>query len=92
MRWLGGSTHERPNCQFRYYAAVERPLVVDVDGTLVVTDLLHEAVLQFIARHPFQSFRIFGWLMAGKSNLKTQLADRVTPGMETVPLRQEVCR
>jgi 4-hydroxybenzoate polyprenyltransferase len=66
------------------------PLVVDVDGTLVATDLLHEAVLQFVARHPFQIFRILGWLLGGKSNLKTQLADRVSPGIETVPLRQEV--
>lgn len=69
---------------------VETPLVVDVDGTLVVTDLLHEAVLQFIAQYPLQAFRIPGWLAAGKSNLKTQLADRVNPGIETVPLREEV--
>src|SRR4051794_18620626 len=69
---------------------VETPLVVDVDDTLVATDLLHEAVLQFIAQYPFQIFRILGWLLAGRDNLKTQLADRVTPGIETVPLRQEV--
>ena len=69
---------------------VGMPLVVDVDGTLVATDLLHEAALQFIARHPFQTFRILGWLIAGKAHLKAQLADRVTPGIETVPLRQEV--
>ena len=71
-------------------STVQTPLVVDVDGTLVASDLLHEAALQFIARHPFQTFRILGWLIAGKSHLKTQLADRVTPGMETVPLREEV--
>ena len=71
---------------------VGMPLVVDVDGTLVATDLLHEAALQFIARHPFQTFRILGWLIAGKAHLKAQLADRVTPGIETVPLRQEVYR
>ena len=28
------------------------PLVVDVDGTLIQSDLLHEAALQFVARHP----------------------------------------
>ena len=69
---------------------IEVPLVVDVDGTLVSTDLLQEAALQFIARQPFQAFRIFIWLMAGKSMLKTQLADRVSPGIQNIPLREEV--
>jgi 4-hydroxybenzoate polyprenyltransferase len=66
------------------------PLVVDVDGTLVASDLLYEAALQFIARYPFQIHRLAFWLSDGKSNLKTQLADRVNPEIETVPLREEV--
>jgi 4-hydroxybenzoate polyprenyltransferase/phosphoserine phosphatase len=65
-------------------------LVVDVDGTLVKTDLLYEAVLQFVARYPLQTPRILQWLALGKSNLKTRLADRVNPGIATVPLRFEV--
>ena len=66
------------------------PLVVDVDGTLVATDLLQEAALQFVASYPLQALRIPLWLAGGKSNLKTQLANRVNPGIETVPLREEV--
>ena len=66
------------------------PLVVDVDGTLVATDLLQEAALQFVASYPLQALRIPLWLAGGKSNLKTQLANRVKPGIETVPLREEV--
>jgi 4-hydroxybenzoate polyprenyltransferase/phosphoserine phosphatase len=66
------------------------PLVVDVDGTLVITDLLHEAALQFVASQPLQAYRIAVWLAAGKANLKSRLADRVSPGIETVPLREEV--
>jgi 4-hydroxybenzoate polyprenyltransferase/phosphoserine phosphatase len=69
---------------------VKVPLVVDVDGTLVVTDLLQEAALQFIALQPLQSFHLPIWLASGKSHLKTQLADRVNPKIETVPLRAEV--
>jgi hypothetical protein len=38
------------------------PLVVNVDGTLVATDLLQEAALQFIARNPFQAYRLPLWL------------------------------
>ena len=30
------------------------PLVVDVDGTLIRSDLLHETALLFAARHPLQ--------------------------------------
>lgn len=65
-------------------------MAVDVDGTLLRTDLLQEAVLQFVARHPLQLYRIVGWLTAGKSVLKAELAARVDPGLTTVPLRTEV--
>jgi 4-hydroxybenzoate polyprenyltransferase/phosphoserine phosphatase len=68
----------------------EVPLVVDVDGTLVATDLLQEAALQFVARQPLQAYRMLFWLAVGKSNLKTCLAERVNPGIRTVPLRPEV--
>jgi hypothetical protein len=40
------------------------PLVVDVDGTLVATDLLQEAALQFVARYPLQIYRLSGLPMA----------------------------
>jgi hypothetical protein len=45
--------------------------------------------LQFIARNPFQAYRLPLWLAGGKGNLKIQLADRVNPRIETVPLRAE---
>lgn len=65
-------------------------LVVDVDGTLLLTDLLHESALQFVAAHPLQLFRLPGWLLGGKAHLKTRLADHVDPGVDTAPLREEV--
>ena len=68
------------------------PLVVDVDGTLVATDLLHEAALQFVAQFPGRTWRIPLWLAEGKAMLKTRLADHVEPGLDTVPLRPEVLR
>ena len=69
---------------------IEVPLVVDVDGVLVATDLLQEAALQYVARYPLRAYRIPLWLIEGKSNLKIQLANRVNPGIGIVPLRQEV--
>ncbi len=65
------------------------PLVVDVDGTLVRGDLLHEAALQFVARHPLQVWRLVTWLARGKARLKHELASRIDPGTDSVPLRDE---
>jgi 4-hydroxybenzoate polyprenyltransferase/phosphoserine phosphatase len=63
------------------------PLVVDVDGTLIRTDLLHEAALQFMAHHPLQSWHLIAWAMAGKAALKGELAARVDCGAATLPLQ-----
>ncbi|MEI9928747.1 MAG: UbiA family prenyltransferase [Sphingomonas sp.] len=66
------------------------PLVVDVDGTLIRTDLLHEAALQFIARHPLEIWRLAGWTLAGKARLKAELADRIDCHAATIPLCEPV--
>ena len=50
------------------------PLVVDLDGTLIKTDLLFESANQFIAHHPFRLATLLGWLAQGKSYLKAKLA------------------
>ena len=65
------------------------PLIVDVDGTLIKTDLLYEAILQMVVRHPFQIWRIPVWLAEGKAKLKACLADFGDPGTASVPLREE---
>lgn len=65
------------------------PLVVDVDGTLVRGDLLHEAALQFVARTPLQSWRLATWLAGGKAALKAKLAERIDAADFLIPLRPE---
>jgi 4-hydroxybenzoate polyprenyltransferase/phosphoserine phosphatase len=71
-------------------AAEAVPLVVDVDGTLIRTDLLHEAALQFVAHHPLEAWRLIAWIVEGKARLKTALAGRVASFCGSVPLREEV--
>lgn len=66
------------------------PLVVDVDGTLIRGDLLHEATLQFVATRPLESWKLATWLARGKACLKSELATRVDPGIAAMPLRDEV--
>ena len=68
----------------------EIPLVVDVDGTLIKTDLLHEGVMQLVAQGPQSVFLLPFWLSQGKAHLKAKLAERVELDMATVPLRPEV--
>lgn len=52
-----------------------KPLVVDLDGTLLKGDLLFESANFYVTRHPLQAFRIFAWLLSGKAVLKARLAD-----------------
>lgn len=66
------------------------PLYVDMDGTLLSTDLLHETALLFLARHPLEAWKIPLWLLVGKAQLKHQLAARCLPAPSTLPYRPEV--
>ncbi len=66
------------------------PLFVDMDGTLVATDLLWETAMLFTSRHPLEAWRIPVWLLGGRPNLKRQLAARCLPDPATLPYREEV--
>lgn len=50
------------------------PLAVDLDGTLILTDTLHESAIRAVRGHPLQALRIPLWLAQGKAHLKQQLA------------------
>jgi len=66
------------------------PLIVDVDGTLIKSDLLHESVMQFAAHRPLELWRLVPWLAKGKQHLKCELAESVTLDVSHMPLRAEV--
>jgi 4-hydroxybenzoate polyprenyltransferase len=52
------------------------PLVVDLDGTLIHTDMLHESALRVSRDRPLDVLRIPLWLLQGKAVLKSELASR----------------
>ena len=54
-----------------------RPLCVDLDGTLVRTDLLVESLVALLKANPLFLFLLPFWLLKGKAYLKQQVADRV---------------
>lgn len=52
------------------------PLCVDLDGTLVSTDTLWEAVVAVLFRNPLMLFSVVAWALAGKARLKHEIAAR----------------
>ena len=70
--------------------ALSQPtLYVDLDGTLIKTDLLLESILLLLKDNVFLAFLIPFWLIKGKANLKYQLAKRVQIPVELLPLNPE---
>jgi len=67
-----------------------RPLVVDLDGTLIRTDLLLESASQFLIQNPLAFFKPLLWLMRGKTVLKTELAQRVHLDLSALPYNTDV--
>ena len=55
------------------------PLVIDLDGTLLRSDLLQESTLKLLAGAPQHLFSLPRWLYTGKAHLKRQVAQRVRP-------------
>jgi len=66
------------------------PLFVDLDGTLIATDLLHEAAFLMVKRYPLETLRLPVWIVTGKAQLKHELSERVVPDAATLPYRAEV--
>lgn len=66
------------------------PLCVDCDGTLLRTDLLHEAVFLLVKSAPWKIMLLPWWLLKGKAYLKDRLAQLVSFSWGTLPLNDEV--
>ncbi|WP_367345025.1 UbiA family prenyltransferase [Stenotrophomonas bentonitica] len=67
-----------------------RALCVDLDGTLLRSDILYESLLALLARNPLYLFVIPFWLLGGKAAVKRQLASRVRLPAETLPYDERV--
>ena len=61
------------------------PLCVDLDGTLIRTDLLLESVLRLIGRNPLFFFMLPVWLLRGRATLKAEVAARVELNPAALP-------
>ena len=63
----------------------EYPLCVDLDGTLIHSDLLLESALALLGRNPLYLFAIAFWLLRGKAHLKREIARRCEIEVATLP-------
>lgn len=71
-------------------ARKSRVLVVDLDGTLISTDLLWESFCKTAARKPLDLVMAPCWLLKGKPSLKRRLAERADLDVSSLPYRTEV--
>jgi 4-hydroxybenzoate polyprenyltransferase/phosphoserine phosphatase len=73
-----------------FYADNDIPLVVDLDGTLIKTDLLYEGSNASLALNPLTIFRLLKKLIKGKAALKADLSARHQPDFSQLPLNSAV--
>ena len=66
------------------------PLCVDLDGTLIRSDLLLESALALIRKNPLYLFLLPLWLMRGKAVLKAEIAARVELNAAVLPYNREL--
>ncbi len=66
------------------------PLCVDLDGTLIRTDLLWESIVRLLRQNPLFVFVLPFWWMRGRARLKAEIGKRVTLDPAGLPYVPEV--
>lgn len=76
-----------PNVDFY---SLDVPLVVDLDGTLIYTDLLHESALYLLRVKPWLMGHLPFWLLNGKARLKLELTRLISLPVTSLPYNNEL--
>ena len=96
---MGGQAAVKPSRGNEFEAIAESPavdlcsaypLVLDLDGTLLRTDLLLESALHYLKRHPLGFFALLIWACHGIAHLKNQLALRTELPTEHLPINEQL--
>jgi 4-hydroxybenzoate polyprenyltransferase/phosphoserine phosphatase len=72
------------------FACDNKVIVVDLDGTLISSDMLVENMFLFLRYHPLRFFELLTWLIGGKSYFKRRLVDAIVPGVEHLPYNKDL--
>jgi len=65
-------------------------LVVDLDGTIIKSDLLVESFLALLKQSYLSVIKVPFWLLQGKSVLKAKIAQRVNIDVSALPYNNDV--
>lgn len=69
-------------------SVLQVPLCVDLDGTLLKTDLLWESLVALLKAHPLYLFVLPLWAVRGRACLKYELAARVALNVASLPYHE----
>lgn len=79
---------DTPNNQNNAGSTPNTPLFVDLDGTLVRSDIMVETVFILLKQNFFYLFLLPLWLLKGKAHFKQQIADRAELDASLLPYNQ----
>jgi 4-hydroxybenzoate polyprenyltransferase len=65
-------------------------LCVDLDGTLILSDLLLESLMLLLKRNPLYLLLVPWWLLRGKAVLKARIAERVQLNAASLPYNKDL--
>ena len=68
------------------------PLCVDLDGTLVKIDTLHQGILDLIRKNPKYFFKLFFWMNKGRATLKQEVMKRLDINAHLYPYNKKFIR
>lgn len=66
------------------------PLYVDLDGTLLRTDMLLESAARFVCHYPWKCFLLLLWALRGPAHIKARLAGQFEHDATTLPWNRPV--
>ncbi len=66
------------------------PLFVDLDGTIIATDLLYEGMSAIAAGQPLELFKLPYWILQGRAQFKNEVASQAGADADYLPYRREV--
>ena len=71
-------------------SSISVPLCVDLDGTLIYSDLLWESLAGLLGRKPWLLVMVPFWLLSGRAPLKARLAQAVDLDPAALPYRHDL--
>lgn len=80
----------QPHMNFSKKLPQQIPLIVDLDGTLIFSDMLHESAVKVIRSNPFRIFLVFSYLLRGKAVLKEYLAKLFVFSAQALPYNTQL--